>query len=119
MQECGWVVRKSRSKVANPRVGSIGSGKELWSAGRWRSKGTSVRFMLWAHQLRFAMLASSWLPLPLGILVWSALHLLLVLSVTLLFILVVALLVYVDICLHFFVLLFCLFLVLFVILLLC
>jgi hypothetical protein len=70
------------------------------------------------ENLRFAMLASSWLPLPLGILVWSALHLLLVLSVTLLFILVVALLVYVDICLHFFVL-FCLFLVLFVILLLC
>ncbi|KAG0587045.1 hypothetical protein KC19_2G136700 [Ceratodon purpureus] len=53
-------------------------------------------------RIRFALLASSWLPSPLGILAWSVLHVLLVVVVTLYFLSLVILLLIWDIVCHFF-----------------
>ncbi|KAG0587043.1 hypothetical protein KC19_2G136600 [Ceratodon purpureus] len=52
--------------------------------------------------LRFALLASSWLPLLLGILVWSVVHLLLVVVTILMLLACVIFLLYLDILIHFF-----------------
>ncbi|KAG0626833.1 hypothetical protein M758_2G154900 [Ceratodon purpureus] len=53
-------------------------------------------------RLRFALLASSWLPSSLGALAWSVLHVLLVVVATLYFLSVVILMLIWDIVLHFF-----------------
>ncbi|KAG0587039.1 hypothetical protein KC19_2G136200 [Ceratodon purpureus] len=54
------------------------------------------------QSLRFALLASRWLPLPLGILVWSALHLLLLFVETLILLVLVVFLLYNDFMFHFY-----------------